>query len=162
DGRRYGDLLQRLGHWAASGLQPRLAAQRGCLPMNKASHLRRGAHDLSDSQMVTKGTRPGSSEWDYSSIGKLSEALRSRKMSASELLEHTIARIEALDPRLNAIVVRDFDRAKDAAKAADAALARGEQRPLLGIPVTLKEPFNLAGLPTTWGYPEFKDFRPAE
>src|SRR5215831_8142545 len=100
------------------------------------------------------------SECDYASIGELSDALRSRKMSAFELLEHTIARIEALDGRLNAIVVRDFDRAKDAAKAADAALARGERRPLLGIPVTLKEPFNLAGLPTTWGYPNFKDFRP--
>src|SRR5262249_24174631 len=102
------------------------------------------------------------SECDYASIGELSDALRSRKMSAFELLEHTIARIEALDGRLNAIVVRDFDRAKDAAKAADAPLARGERRPLLGIPVTLKEPFNLAGLPTTWGYPHFKDFRPAE
>jgi amidase len=102
------------------------------------------------------------SEWGYASIGKLSDALWSRKISASELLEHTIARIEALDQRLNAIVVRDFDRAKDAAKAADAALARGEQRPLLGIPVTLKEPFNVAGLPTTWGYPQFMDFMPTE
>jgi amidase len=110
---------------------------------------------------LTRHPAPAS-EWDYSSIGKLSDALWSRKISASELLEHTIARIEALDQRVNAIVVRDFDRAKDAAKAADAALARGERRPLLGIPVTLKEPFNVAGLPTTWGYPQFKDFMPAE
>jgi hypothetical protein len=83
-------------------------------------------------------------------------------MSASELLESVVARIEALDPRLNAVVVRDFDRAKDAAKAADAALARGEDRPLLGIPVTLKEPFNVVGLPTTWGFQKFKDFVPTE
>src|SRR5262249_2523655 len=102
------------------------------------------------------------SEWDYASIGQLSDALRLRRMSASELLEHTIARIEAVDPRLNAIVVRDFNRAKGAAKVADAALARGERRPLLGIPVTMKEPFNVAGLPTTWGYPAFKDFTPTE
>src|SRR5215472_8190992 len=102
------------------------------------------------------------SEWDYASISNLSNALRSRKISASELLEHTIARIEALDQRLNAIVVRDFDRAKDAARAADAALARGEERALLGIPVTLKEAFNVAGLPTTWGYPQFKDFVPKD
>ena len=40
-------------------------------------------------------------EWDYASIGTLSDALQSRKISASELLEHTIARIEALDGRLN-------------------------------------------------------------
>jgi len=105
---------------------------------------------------------PPASDWDFSSIAELTTALRSRRMSASELLESVIARIEALDPRLNAVVVRDFDRAKDAAKAADAALARGEDRPLLGIPVTLKEPFNVVGLPTTWGFQKFKDFVPTE
>jgi amidase len=107
-------------------------------------------------------TAPPASEWDFASVARLAEALRSRKLSASELLEHTIARIEALDQRFNAVVVRDFDRARDAARAADAALARGEQRPLLGIPVTLKEPFNVAGLPTTWGFPQFRDFVPAQ
>jgi amidase len=102
------------------------------------------------------------SEWDYSSIAALSDALRSRKLSAVELLDHTIARIQVVDRRLNSIVVHDFDRAKDAARAADAALARGEQRPLLGIPVTLKEPFNIAGLPSTWGFPQFREFVPPE
>ena len=99
---------------------------------------------------------------DYGSIGALLNALHARKVSASEVLEHTIARIEALDGRINAVIVRDFDRARDAARAADAALARGERQPLLGIPVTLKEPFNVAGLPTTWGFPHFRDFQPAE
>ena len=63
------------------------------------------------------------SEWDYCTIGELVSALRRRTISASELIEHTIARIEALDTRLNAIVVRDFERAREAARAADAALA---------------------------------------
>src|SRR5262249_50065985 len=85
-----------------------------------------------------------------------------RELSATELLEHTMARIEVVDISLNSIVVRDFDRARDAARAADAAIARGDRRPLLGIPVTLKEPFNVAGLPSTWGFPRFKDFVPAE
>ena len=98
----------------------------------------------------------------YGSIGALLSALYARKLSASELLEHTIARIEALDGPINAIVVRDFDRAREVARAADAALGRGERKPLLGIPVTLKEPFNVAGLPTTWGFPQFRDFQPAE
>src|SRR5579871_825774 len=102
------------------------------------------------------------SEWDFCSIGQLSDALSTRKLSASELLEHTIARIEALDGRLNAVVVRDFDRARDAAKAADAALTRGDRNPLLGIPVTLKEPFDVAGLPSTWGFPQFRDFMPKQ
>jgi len=100
------------------------------------------------------------SDLDFGSITTLSDAMLARKVSASELLQHTIARIETLDWRLNAVVVRDFDRARKAAKAADAALARGERRPLLGIPVTLKEPFNVAGLPTTFGFPQFADFVP--
>ena len=99
---------------------------------------------------------------NYGSIGALLGALHARRISASELLAHTIARIEALDVPINAIIIRDFDRARDAARAADAALGRGDRLPLLGIPVTLKEPFNVAGLPTTWGFPQFKDFRPTE
>ncbi|SFM53683.1 amidase [Bradyrhizobium sp. Rc3b] len=99
---------------------------------------------------------------NYGSIRALASALHARKISASELLEHTIARIEALDGQINAVIVRDFDRARAAARAADAALGGGEQRPLLGIPVTLKEPFNVAGLPTNWGFPHFRDFQPAE
>jgi len=102
------------------------------------------------------------SEWNYASIGEILGALHARKISASELLDHTIARIEALDQRLNSIVVRTFELASDAAKAADAALARGDKRPLLGIPVTLKEPFNLTGTPSTWGFSQFKDYMPAE
>jgi amidase len=58
------------------------------------------------------------------------------------------------------VVVRDFDRARTAADAADAALSRGEQRPLLGLPMTVKEQFNIAGLPTTWGYEKFRNWRP--
>jgi amidase len=103
-----------------------------------------------------------SSEWDYATINALTEALQARRISASELVAHTIARIEALDQRLNAVVVRDFERAREAAAAADAALARGERRPLLGIPITFKEAFNIAGLATTWGFPQFRDFVPKE
>ena len=102
------------------------------------------------------------SEWDYRSIKELSEALQMRKLSAVELVNHTIARIEALDQQINAVVVRDFERARAAAKAADVALARGERRPLLGVPITIKESFNVAGLPTSFGVPKFKDFMPKE
>jgi len=68
------------------------------------------------------------SEGDYCTINELEEAQQSRTISASELVAHTIARIEALDGRVNAVVVRDFERAREAATAADAALARGERR----------------------------------
>jgi amidase len=102
------------------------------------------------------------SEWDFCSARDIAAALLAREVSASEMLEHTVARIESLDPRFNSIVVRDFDRAREAAVTADRALARGERRPLLGVPITLKEAFNVAGLPTTWGYPQFKHFTPDE
>src|SRR5262249_38377008 len=80
-----------------------------------------------------------------------------RRVSASELVEHTISRIEALDRRVNAVVVHDFERAREAARAADGAITRGERLALLRVPVTFKEAFNIAGLPTTWGFPQFKD-----
>jgi amidase len=103
-----------------------------------------------------------SSEWDYRPANELVDALRARKVSASELVEHAIARIEAFDLGINAVVVRDFVRARTAASAADAALAKGERQPLLGVPITIKEALNIAGLPTTWGFPQFKDFIPEE
>jgi amidase len=102
------------------------------------------------------------SPWSFATATELSDALARKKVSAVELAGHTIARIERHDGKINAICVRDFDHALDAARAADAALARGESRPLLGIPLTVKESFNVAGLPTTWGIPAHKDYRPKE
>jgi amidase len=92
------------------------------------------------------------------SAGELVDALAARRVSALELADAAIARIEARDKAINAVVVRDFDRAREAARAADAALARGERRPLLGLPMTVKESHNVAGLPTTWGFEPFKGF----
>ena len=102
------------------------------------------------------------SPWSFATATQLSDALARKEVSAVELAEHAIARIERHDTKINAICVRNFDRALDAARAADAARARGENRPLLGIPLTVKESFNVAGLPTTWGIPSQKDFCPRE
>jgi amidase len=96
----------------------------------------------------------------YSTAGEMVSALAARRVSALELADAAIARIERLDGAVNAVVVRDFERARAAARAADQALARGERRPLLGLPMTVKEAHNIAGLPTTWGSPMFKDFMP--
>ncbi|MGZ5910096.1 MAG: amidase family protein, partial [Reyranella sp.] len=98
----------------------------------------------------------------YRTAGELVADLAARRVSAVELLDQAIASIERLDKSINAVVVRDFDRARQAAIAADQALARGERKPLLGLPMTVKEAFNVAGLPTTWGIPAFKDWRPPE
>jgi amidase len=101
------------------------------------------------------------SQWSFKTATELSAALAAKKVSAVELAEDAIARIERHDAEINAICVRDFDRAMQAARAADAALARGEKRPLLGLPITVKESFNVAGLPTTWGIVPHKDYRAA-
>jgi len=102
------------------------------------------------------------SEWTYKTAADLSTALDARRVSAVELAQDAIARIEAYDGAVNAVCVQDFDRALEAARAADAALARGERKALLGLPITVKESYNIAGLPTTWGFPGAKDFVAAE
>ncbi len=66
------------------------------------------------------------------------QALARGEVRAIDLTEAAISRIESLDGKINAVVVRDFERARGAAKAADEALARGERRPLLGVPMTVK------------------------
>ncbi len=79
-------------------------------------------------------------------------AIARGETSARAEAEAAIARIEDRDGAINAVVVRDFERALAAADAADAAVAQGERRSLLGVPMTVKEAFNVAGLPTTWGF----------
>jgi amidase len=98
----------------------------------------------------------------YATLRDQITALRAKQISASELLELTISRIERFDGKINAVVVRDFERAREAAKAADAALSRGDEGALLGVPMTVKESYNVGGLPTTWGFPAGKDWRPAD
>ncbi|WP_327141528.1 amidase [Nocardia sp. NBC_01327] len=101
-------------------------------------------------------------EWSFLAVEELSAALRAGEVTSAELTEEAIARIERDDKAINAICVPDFDRARAAARRADEALARGEDRPLLGIPVTVKECYNIAGLPTTWGMPQYANYMPAE
>ncbi len=84
---------------------------------------------------------------------QLAAGLRIKAFRAQELCRASISRIEALDPQINAIVVRDFERAQSEARMADEAMAKGQQRALTGIPVTVKESFDLRGHGTTWGLP---------
>jgi amidase len=102
------------------------------------------------------------SQWGFKTATEMSAALAARKVSAVELAQDVIDRIERHDGKINAVCVRDFDRGLEAARAADAARARGETRPLLGLPMTVKESYNVAGLPTTWGFPAQKDFIPPQ
>ncbi|WP_433593611.1 amidase [Nocardia sp. CA-145437] len=101
-------------------------------------------------------------QWNLRSAEELAAALRAGAVTSVELTDEAIAAIERDDKAINAICVPDFDRARAAARHADEARARGEDRPLLGIPVTVKESYDMAGLPTTWGIPQHANHVPAE
>lgn len=80
-------------------------------------------------------------------------ALAAGEVSAVQLLQQVLARVDHYNPRINAVIARDDAAARAAAEAADAALARGERKPLLGVPVSLKENFHVAGYVTSVGDP---------
>ncbi|MEA2730638.1 MAG: amidase [Acetobacteraceae bacterium] len=85
-----------------------------------------------------------------------------KQLSPSELLESCIDRIETVDHAVNAMVARDFDRARATAKAADTAIARGDALPpLFGLPIGIKDLEPTEGLRTTFGSPLFRDNVPA-
>src|SRR6201982_2750906 len=94
----------------------------------------------------------------FGSATDLSAEIDDRRVGCVELLDFYLARAERHNPALNAIVVWQVEQARERSRAADVALARGERwGPLHGIPMTVKESFNVAGLPTTFGNPLWKD-----
>src|SRR5205809_1771412 len=95
----------------------------------------------------------------FATATEMLAALRTKQVSAVELLDLHMRRIARHNPALNAIVEPDFDRARRDAEAADARIAGGEEGPLLGLPMTLKESINVRGLRTTAGMEMWKDFR---
>jgi amidase len=98
----------------------------------------------------------------FTTAAAMLKALQAREVSSVELVQMHLDRIDALDGALNAIPVRTPERALDAARRADAAIARGETGALLGLPMTLKESTQTAGLPQSAGIPELKHYVPAE
>jgi len=98
----------------------------------------------------------------FRSTTALADALRRREIGCLELLDHYLARGERLNPRLNAIVTLDAARARERARDADRALARGESwGPLHGVPFTIKDSYETAGLRTTCGWQVIADHVPA-
>ncbi|WP_428486351.1 amidase [Rhodopila sp.] len=91
----------------------------------------------------------------FLSATALANLVRTRDLGALELLDHYIARVEAHDSRINAVVVRDFDRARARARALDSQADKSA--PLFGVPTTVKESFDVQGLPTTRGHMAMKD-----
>ena len=91
----------------------------------------------------------------YATAIELLDLLRDGEVSALELTDMYLDRIEKLNPEINALVWQDAERARDTAGAISEK--PNDQRPLLGLPITVKEAYNVAGSPTTWGKPEFTE-----
>jgi len=88
-------------------------------------------------------------------------AIRRREISPVELMEASIARMEALNPSVNAICATAYTRARREAKAAEKAALAGERLgPLHGLPTGIKDPYDTEGLLTTQGSPLYRDHIP--
>lgn len=90
----------------------------------------------------------------FGSARQLARAVRSGAVSSFELLRAYLARVDEFNPAINAVVIDDRERALKDAQAADRALAAGRRvGPLHGVPITVKESYNIRGHETTWGFP---------
>jgi amidase len=94
----------------------------------------------------------------FGSAVEAANLIRTRRISALDLTEMAIARIEAANPKINAVVELRGDAARGEARAADAAITRGDPiGPLHGVPITIKEAIPISGMRSTWGNADFRD-----
>src|SRR5215203_4311379 len=94
--------------------------------------------------------------------GELAQMIARREVTSAEVVDSHLARIEAVNPALNAITEVLAAPAREGAAAADVAVASGaDLGPLHGVPFTVKQNIDLAGSPTTWGLPALATAVPA-
>lgn len=97
----------------------------------------------------------------YSNANTLAQAIRDKQATSRAALDHYLARVERLNPNLNAVIELNVEAARERADAADAALAAGENwGPLHGVPMTLKDTYEVVGMTCVVGAPALKDYRP--
>lgn len=102
-----------------------------------------------------------SDDWAFRSAAELAAGIRVGEVSSREALAAFVDRVTRLDGTTNSVVTLDVERATLVATAADEAAAHGEELgPLHGVPITIKDSFQTAGLHTTSGAPELADFVP--
>ena len=86
----------------------------------------------------------------YKSAEELSKMILEKEISSLELLEYYVSRVEKFNPDINAIIVKDYENAKKAAVNADDLLSKGNiMGPLHGVPMTIKDSYDLAGTVTS-------------
>ena len=97
-------------------------------------------------------------EFAFESAVSLARRLRAKEISSVELLSYYFDRVDKFNGALNAVIWEIRDEALEDAKRADAAIAAGEiSGPLHGVPMTIKESYDVKGTPSTWGAPYLKD-----
>src|SRR5580693_2407395 len=104
-------------------------------------------------------TRPFSP--DFASALDGAAAIKAKRISSAELTELSFRRIDTYNPKINAVILQFREEALARAREADQALAKKQWwGPFHGVPVTVKESYGMAGVPTTAGLTQYKDFRP--
>lgn len=99
----------------------------------------------------------------YMPAAEMAAAVKARKLSPVEVVDAVLARIDRLNPTLNAYCTVTHDEARAAAKAAEAAVMRGDETGILhGVPVSIKDLIMTKGVRTTWGSRLFERFVPEE
>ena len=99
----------------------------------------------------------------YASAATLARNIRDKKVSALEVVDAHLQRIEEVNPRLNAVVQLAADRARAEARGSDEALARGKvEGPLHGVPMTIKDSLDTQGIISTWGTKGRSSFIPEQ
>ena len=97
----------------------------------------------------------------YKNATTLAQAIRDKKVTSRDALDHFLERIERLNPQINAVIALNPEAARERADAADAALAKGDNwGPLHGVPMTIKDSYEVVGMATVCGAPALKDHRP--
>jgi len=121
--------------------------------MNRREFLYTGLAALPAAAAITRTFDPA-----FGTARDAAEAIRKKKISSVELTQEIFRRIDKYNPKLNAIIIQFREQALAQAKAAD---AQKQSTALFhGVPITVKESYHIAGVPTTWGIPQAKDFRP--
>jgi amidase len=112
---------------------------------------------------VSDGVSTNDRDVHFLPAAELVARLRTGELGSEELLDHFLGRIDKQNGTINAVVALDADRARQRAREADEATARGESwGPLHGLPITIKDSFETEGLVTTSGAPELAHHVPAE
>src|SRR3954469_1126187 len=127
------------------------------VPKGRAKRIQEAGNFFTAGGTVCYG-RSMSNSLPFQTAKQLAAAIAKKKIGCVELLDLYLKRVEAHNPALNAIIAMDVEGARKRARAADKAVKAGKKLgPLHGVPMTLKESYDIAGYPTTWGNPAFKD-----